>query len=192
MGKIGYARVSTRGQKLDSQRDQLKAANCERIFEETYTGSQKRDRSELESMLAYLRPDDVVVVTKLDRLGRSLRDLLDLVEVINEKGAHLQSLGEPVNTSNESGRLLVQIMGMLAEFERNRIRERTLEGLEAARARGRVGGRPPRFSAKQRQMVVRLRDEGQSLRQIAKLFDVSVGTVVRAIEKETTNVETRT
>ncbi|MCY3860312.1 MAG: recombinase family protein [Gammaproteobacteria bacterium] len=185
MAKIGYARVSTRDQNLDSQRDQLKAVGCERIYEETYTGSRKGDRAELEAMLAYLRPKDVVVVTKLDRLGRSLRDLLDLVEEINEKGAHLQSLGESVDTSNESGRVLVQIMGMLAEFERNRIRERTLEGLEAARARGRVGGRPPRFNAKQRQLVVRLREEGQSLRQIAKLLDASVGTIVRAIEKET-------
>lgn len=85
------------------------------------------------------------------------------------------------------GRLMVNVLGMLSEFERSRIRERTLEGLEAARARGRVGGRPPRFNSEQRQMVMRLRNEGQSLRKIARLFDVSVGTVVRTIEKESMN-----
>ena len=186
MAKIGYARVSTGSQNLDSQIDQLNAADCDRIYEETYTGS-RTDRIQLDAMLQYLRQDDVVVVTKLDRLARSLKDLLVLFETIHEKGAHLESLGEKVDTSNAMGRLMVNVLGMLSEFERSRIRERTLEGLEAARARGRVGGRPPRFNSEQRQMVMRLRNEGQSLRKIARLFDVSVGTVVRTIEKESMN-----
>lgn len=185
MAMIGYARVSTQGQNLDSQNDRLKETGCLRIFEETSTGSDKQERTQLEAMLEFLRPEDCVVVTKLDRLTRSLKDLLDLVETIEGKGAYLKSLDEHVDTSSHAGRLMVQMIGILAEFERNRIRERTLEGLEAARSRGRVGGRPPRFNDEQRQMVMRLRREGQSLRRIARLFDVSVGTVVRAIERET-------
>lgn len=185
MAKIGYARVSTRTQNLDSQIDQLKADGCVRIFEETFSASRKQGRVELEAMLAYLRPGDHVVVTKLDRLARSLKDLLDLIETIESKQAYLHSLAEQIDTSSDMGRLMVQLIGMLSEFERKRIRERTLEGLESARARGRVGGRPKKLNAEHRQEIMRYRDEGRSLRQIARLFSVSVGTVVRAIENET-------
>ena len=183
MAIIGYARVSTRGQQLTPQVDQLKCAGCVRIFKETYTGA-KADRVELDRMLSYLRKDDVVIVTKLDRLARSIKDLLSIVERIESTGAQLRSLSESIDTSSSAGRYMFHTMGLLAEFERNRIRERTMEGLASARARGRIGGRPPRLTMEQRKLVLRLRQEGKSLRKIANLMSVSVGTVHRCVRAD--------
>ena len=177
---IGYARVSTADQNLDAQIDALKEAGAEKIFQEKVTGKSRR-RPELEKLLEHLRKSDVVVVTKYDRLARSLRDLIEIVELIGERDAGFRSLGEDIDTTTPNGRLIFHIFGSIAEFERERIVERTREGLAAARKRGRIGGRPPALSPEQRDEVRRLRDvEERSISSIARLFKVSEMTVRRA------------
>lgn len=177
---LGYARVSTADQNLDSQTDALTAEGAERIFADKITGKSS-SRPELDKMLEQLRPDDVVLVTKYDRLARSLRDLLDIVEAIQQSGAEFRSVAEEIDTRTPAGRLTFHIFASIAQFERERISERTREGLQAAKARGRVGGRPPALSPSQRQEVRRMRDdEGRSTAEIARLFEVSTQTVRRA------------
>lgn len=139
--KIGYARVSTAGQELASQLDALKAAGCERIYTDQASGG-RADRPGLADALSYARPGDVLVCVALDRLGRSLRHLIELVDELQRRGVGLASLREAIDTSTSGGRMVFQIFGALAEFERSLIQERTRAGLEAARARGRQGGRP--------------------------------------------------
>ena len=136
---LGYARVSTTGQSLDGQLDALEAEGCGRVFSEAVSGS-VRARPELDRMLDQLRKGDVVVVTRYDRLARSLRDLLDIVARIGEAGAGFRSLAEAIDTTTPTGRLVLHVFASLAEFERELIADRTREGLAAARARGRVGG----------------------------------------------------
>lgn len=177
---FGYARVSTRDQNLDGQRDALAAAGAERIFADTITGT-ARTRPELDRLLSELRPGDVVTVTKYDRMARSLPDLLGIVEAIRGKGAGFRSLGEDIDTTTPAGKLVFHIFGSIAEFERARIVERTREGLEAARRRGRIGGRPPALSPAQKAEVKRMRDEEhRPIPEIAALFKVSEKTVRRA------------
>ena len=176
---IGYARVSTSDQHLDAQLDQLREAGAEKIFEEKITGT-KRTRPQLDALLSQLRKKDVVVVTKYDRLARSLKDLLEIVEAIREQGAGFRSLAEDIDTTTSAGRLVFHVFASIAEFERDRISERTKEGLAAARQRGRVGGRPPALSPDQKTEVRRMRDEGRSIPEIARLFKVSQMTVRRA------------
>ena len=177
---IGYARVSTEGQNLDAQQDALQAAGTERLFSDRISGS-LRQRPELDRLLDQLRAGDVVVVTKYDRLARSLRDLLDIVEAIQARGAGFRSLAEDIDTTTPAGRLVFHVFASIAQFERERISERTREGLEAARKRGRVGGRPPALSAAQKAEVRKMRDEElRPLPEIAQLFRVSVKTVRRA------------
>lgn len=176
---IGYARVSTTDQNLDTQIDTLKAAGAERIFADKISGT-KRQRPELDKLLEQLRDGDVVLVSKYDRLARSLSDLLDIVATIEAAGAGFRSISEDIDTTTPAGRLIFHVFASIAEFERERIRERTLEGLEAARKRGRVGGRPPALSKDQKAEVARLRVEGRSKKDIAALFGVSVATVKRA------------
>ena len=178
---VGYARVSTRDQNLNAQMDQLKAAGCTQIFVDEGSGKDARERTDLRRLLDYVRTGDEVIVTQLDRLSRSLMDLLNLVDLLGEKGVQLRSLKESFDTTTGHGRLMFQVMGMLAEFERGRIRERTLEGLKAARKRGRVGGRPRRLSEKQEAMIWRLCQNGESMREIARTFNVSTGTISRAL-----------
>jgi len=144
--KIGYARVSTQEQNLDLQIDALKKAGCKKIYKEQVSGSAKAHRPELEKLLEHLRSGDIIVVWKLDRLGRSLKNLIDLVNVFNEKGVGLKSLNDPIDTTSAQGKLVFNIFASLAEFEREVIRERTMAGLAAARARGRKGGRPKGLS----------------------------------------------
>lgn len=176
---IGYARVSTDDQKLDSQQDALAAAGAARIFADRISGS-TRVRPELDRLLDHLRPGDVIVVTKYDRLARSLRDLLDIVEIIKGRGAGFRSLAEDIDTTTPAGRLVFHVFASIAQFERERISERTREGLDAARKRGRVGGRPPALSSAQREEVKRMRDvDGRPLAEIARLFRVSTKTVRR-------------
>lgn len=143
---IGYARVSTSDQSLDLQVDALEEARCEKIFTEKASGA-KRERPELDRMLSELRSGDVLVVWKLDRIGRSLKHLVELVVTLRERGIGFKSLQDPIDTSTAQGRLVFNIFASLAEFEREMIRERTLAGLGSARARGRVGGRPKGLSA---------------------------------------------
>jgi DNA invertase Pin-like site-specific DNA recombinase len=147
---VGYARVSTLDQNLDLQFDALKEAGCEKIFTEKASGA-KSDRPELNKALEFIRSGDTLVVWKLDRLGRSIRQLIDTVNILNERGIGLRSLKESIDTATSSGKLVFHIFCALAEFERDVIRERTHAGLAAARARGRKGGRkkaitPDKFS----------------------------------------------
>lgn len=177
---FGYARVSTDDQTLDAQLDALKAAGAEKIFKEKKSGKTKQ-RAELEKLLDQLRADDVVMVTKYDRLARSLRDLIEIVEVIRERKAGFRSLGEDIDTTTPAGRLIFHVFGSIAEFERERIVERTKEGLAAARKRGRIGGRRPALNPEQKEAVRRMRDEERrSLGEIARLFGVSKQTISRA------------
>ena len=155
---IGYARVSTDDQSLDSQTDALSTAGAERIFADRISGS-KRARPELDKMLEQLRDGDVVTVTKYDRLARSLKDLLEIVEVVRERGAGFRSLAEDIDTTTPAGRLVFHVFASIAQFERERISERTREGLASARKRGRIGGRPPALSPAQKTEVRRMRDE---------------------------------
>lgn len=176
---FGYARVSTDDQNLDAQLDALKAAGAARIFQDKKSGK-SRERPELEKLLDQLREGDVVVVAKYDRLARSLRDLMDLVEIIRERKVGFRSLAEDIDTTTPSGRLIFHVFGSIAEFERERIVERTMEGLAAARRRGRVGGRPRALSLEARQEITRMRnEEKRSVAEIARLFKVSRATVYR-------------
>jgi len=177
---IGYARVSTDDQSLDSQTDALSAAGAEKVFADRISGS-RRARPELDKMLDQLRDGDVVTVTKYDRLARSLKDLLDIVEAIRERGAGFRSLAEDIDTTTPAGRLVFHVFASIAQFERERISERTREGLASARKRGRIGGRPPALTPSQRDEVRRMRDdELRAVAEIARLFKVSERTVRRA------------
>ena len=175
---LGYARVSTPDQRLDAQTDRLKAAGCARVFAETVGGSAKL-RPQLERLLDQLRAGDVVTVTKYDRLARSLHDLLAIVGRIEAQAAGFRSLAEDIDTTTPAGRLIFHVFGSIAEFERQRIAERTREGLEAARRRGRVGGRRHALSLEQQAEVRRMRAEGRSAPELARLFKVSLSTIKR-------------
>ena len=177
---IGYARVSTEDQHLDAQISALEAAGAERIWSEKVSGS-KKARPELERLLGQLRSGDVVVVTKYDRLSRSLQDLLTIVESVRAKGSGFRSLAEDIDTTTPAGRLVFHVFASIAQFERERISERTKEGLVAARKRGRIGGRPPALSPERRAEVRRMRDQdGRGIAELARLFKVSPNTVRRA------------
>jgi DNA invertase Pin-like site-specific DNA recombinase len=155
MGRIGYARVSTHEQTLDLQLDALVAAKCDRIFEDKVSGS-KELRPGLEAAIDYLRPGDTLIVWRLDRLGRSLKHLLELVETFQARNIQLVSLHESIDTATSGGKLIFSVFGAIAEFERNLITERTLAGLAAAKARGRQGGRIQQHSAKKVEAVAQL------------------------------------
>ena len=176
---LGYARVSTEDQNLNGQLDALAAAGAERVYSDKVSGSGKI-RSELNRMLDQLRAGDVVTVTKYDRLSRSLQDLLEIVDTIRAKGAGFRSLAEDIDTTTPAGRLVFHVFASIAQFERERISERTKEGLAAARKRGRVGGRPPALSPAQVIEVRKMRDKEQRpVPEIAALFKVSMKTIQR-------------
>jgi len=178
---LGNARVSTKDQNLDGQRDALSAAGVERIFADTITGT-ARSRPELDRMMGELRDGDIVVVAKYDRLARSLKDLLEIVDLIQSRGAGFRSIGEDIDTTTPAGRLVFHVFASIAQFERERIVERTKEGLEAARKRGRVGGRPPALSPAQKAEVRRMKDEEhRPIAEIASLFKVSEKTIRRVV-----------
>jgi DNA invertase Pin-like site-specific DNA recombinase len=176
---IGYARVSTDDQSAALQQDELKKAGCVKVFTDHASGS-KANRPELDRMLDQLRPGDVIVVWRLDRLGRSLKNLIALVEDLAGLGVGFRSLSESIDTTTANGRLFFSIMGALAEFERDLIRERTQAGLASARARGRVGGRPSVMNAKKSEKARTLYDSRQhTVAEIAEMLNVSVATVYR-------------
>ena len=171
--KIGYARISTSDQNLDLQRDALKSAGCEEIFQDVASGA-KTARAGLDKALAYVRAGDTLVVWRLDRLGRSLSHLIKLVTELEERGIGFHSLQESINTSTSGGKLIFHMFGALAEFERNLIRERTQAGLKAARARGRNGGRPKALNAKKTELLFKLYDEKQhSIAELCELLGIS-------------------
>lgn len=178
---IGYARVSTQDQKPQLQLDALKAAGCERIFEEKASGAQ-RERPALQEALSFLREGDTLVVWKLDRLARSLRQLIDTIEKLEERGIGLRSLTEAIDTTTSGGRLVFHIFGALAEFERSIIRERTVAGLASARARGRLGGRPRAMSPEDIAIAKTLLANADiSVKEIARRQGVSVSTLYKHI-----------
>ena len=181
--RIGYARVSTQEQDTQAQISALKAAGCEMVFQEKASGG-RWDRPELHRLLSQLRRGDAVVVWKLDRLSRSLKDLLLTLEKIEETGAHFQSLTEAIDTASPAGRMMMQIVGSFAEFERAMLRERTKSGLDAARKDGRVGGRRPKLTPQQQKEIVAFVTSGQKTgADAARLFRVHPSTVVRLLAR---------
>ena len=179
---IGYARVSIDDQNLELQLDALDQAGCEQVFEDRQSGA-KAARPGLDQALTFVRPGDSIVVWRLDRLSRSLKDLIDMVNALEAKGIGLRSLHESIDTSSSSGKLIFHIFDALAEFERNLIRERTQAGLSAARARGRRGGRPKALSDEKQALVVKLYDEKQhSIDQICEMMGISKPTLYKYIE----------
>jgi len=182
MMHIGYARVSTQDQDTEAQIAALKAAGCELIFQEKASGG-RWDRPELHRLLEQLRKGDVVVVWKLDRLSRSLKDVLILMEKIDQAGADFRSLTEVIDTTTPGGRMMMQIVGTFAEFERAMLRERTRNGLDVARKQGRVGGRRPKLKKHQQQEIVQLVNSGQkTAADAARLFNVHPATVSRLLK----------
>ena len=179
MNSIGYARVSTSGQTLDAQLEQLGAAGCRSVFRETMGGA-RSDRPELRKALEALSEGDVLIVTRLDRLARSTRDLLDIVHTIETRGAKLKALTDSwADTTTPTGKLILTVLGGLAEFERSLIAERTAEGRDRAKRAGRRLGRPPKLTAHQRDAALRMRADGQDNAEIARVLGVSRSTVSR-------------
>jgi DNA invertase Pin-like site-specific DNA recombinase len=177
--KIGYARVSTVDQNLEVQLTALETAGCRRIFREKVSGAH-RERPELQRLLDHLRPGDTVVVWKLDRLARSTRDLLEIVEAIRVAEAAFLSLSEPwADTTSPAGKMIMTVLAGIGEFERDLIRERTGAGRKAAKSRGVRFGRPPKLNAEQRMLALRLLKEGKSVREVASTFEVDGTTIYR-------------
>ena len=179
MAIYGYARVSTDGQSLAAQIAELKAAKCAKIYREKISGA-RSDRKQLMRLITVLAKGDVLVVTRLDRLARSTRDLLNLLATIAEKGAGFKSLRDTwADTTTAHGRLMLTVLGGLAEFERELIRTRTGEGRERAKARGVVLGRKPKLSPHQRREALARREAGEVLTDIARSYNVSHSTISR-------------
>ena len=182
---IGYARVSTNEQNLDLQKDALQKAGCERLYVEQASGS-KSSRPELERTIEMLREGDTLVVWRLDRLGRSLKHLIELITKLEENGIGFKSLTESMDTTTNNGKLIFHIFGALAEFERNLIRERTQAGLAAARARGRKGGRPFALDHKKREMAVKLYNSKEhSVEEICQTMGISRPTLYSYVRAAT-------
>ena len=178
---LGYGRVSCEAQDLVQQRAALRAAGCMRLFEEKSSGG-RWDRPELHRLLDHLRPGDVVVVWKLDRLSRSLKDLLRIMEKIGDAGAGFRSLTEHIDTTTPAGRMMMQMVGAFAEFERAMVRERTSAGLAAARAEGRIGGRRKKLDdTKRREIAEAVISGRKTAAQMARMFSVSPPTVSRIV-----------
>ncbi|MGA4618779.1 recombinase family protein [Citrobacter meridianamericanus] len=175
---IGYVRVSTNDQNTALQRNALESAGCELIFEDKTSGKES-DRPGLKKVLRRLSEGDTLVVWKLDRLGRSMRHLVVLVEELREKGVNFRSLTDSIDTSTPMGRFFFHVMGALAEMERELIVERTRAGLAAARAEGRIGGRRPKLTEEQWAQAGRLIAAGESRQHVAIIYDVGVSTLYR-------------
>lgn len=180
---IGYARVSTQDQSPELQVDALEMAGAEQVFQEKFTGT-LRERPELSQCLRMLRQGDVLVVWKLDRLARSLKDLVAIVHDLNDRGVGFKSLTESIDTTSSGGRLVFHIFGALAEFEHDLIRERTIAGLQAARARGRKGGRKPAMSASDvKKAAAMLSDPTMTKMEVAEHFSVSRTTLNASLRR---------
>ena len=179
--RIGYARVSTGEQKLDAQLHALREAGCEKV----YTDEQQSavgPRPNLEACLDFLREGDTLVVWRLDRFGRSLKDLVEKMDALQSEGVAFVSLGEPIDTTSATGRLVFHLFAALAEFERELGRERTMAGLRAARAQGRTGGRPPALDEEDiPQVQALMRSDDIAVRQICERFDISKATLYRYV-----------
>lgn len=181
---IGYARVSTHDQNSDLQLDALRKAGCEEIFEEKLSGKSK-DRPKLEQCLRMLRKGDVLTVWRLDRLGRSLKDLVEIISALEKKNIGFQSIVENIDTNSAGGKLVFHIFGALAEFEHTLIRDRTMAGLAAARARGRKGGRKAKMTkASVKKAAAMLLDPNITKTEVAEHFQVSRVTLNKSLKRE--------
>src|SRR5512135_2090188 len=178
---LGYARVSTFDQTLALQQDALTQAGCERVFTDTVSGA-RTDRPGLDEVLDFARRGDTLVVWRLDRLGRSLKHLIETMTLLQERGIGFRSLQEQIDTTTSGGKLVFHVFGALAEFERDLIRERTVAGLEAARARGRRGGRPKALDTKKAQIAQALyHDKTNPIADICRTLRISRATLYRSI-----------
>lgn len=177
--KLGYARVSTTEQDLGRQRERLRQAGCWRVYEEKVSGA-ARKRAQLARLIDDLRPGDVLVVARLDRLARSTTELLRIAEALEEKAAGLQSLAEPwADTTSPAGRMVLTVFAGIAEFERALIAERTEDGRRSARQRGVAFGRPPKLRSDQQALARQLLGEGRSVSEVARTFNVHPATIYR-------------
>lgn len=184
--KIGYARVSTNQQDTNLQLDALNAAGCEKIYEEKISGS-KTDRPELQQCLKAMNPNDVLVVWKLDCLGRSLQHLIEIINQLESRAIGFQSLTESIDTTTPTGKLVFHIFASLAEFEKSLIRQRVMAGLDAARKSGTKFGRPEAFSSKDKEMAITMFNGGATKNDIAKHFGVTRQTVYALLKQIDSN-----
>ena len=183
---IGYARVSTQDQVLHAQEDQLRAAGCERIFTDQVSGKVS-ERPGLTEIKKILRQGDTLVVWRLDRLGRSLRDLIDWVAYLDSEVVALKSLHESIDTGTSTGKLVFHLFGALAEFERNLIKERTMAGLASARARGRLGGRPTTLDPDKQQLAIRLYEaKNTTVKEICEMLKITKPTLYTYVRNHNT------
>jgi DNA invertase Pin-like site-specific DNA recombinase len=180
--RLGYGRVSTADQNPDSQKDALAKSGVDQIFLDTYTGT-KSSRPQLDKMLEQLRSGDTIVITRLDRLGRSTKDLLNLVSDLQDLNVNLEVLEQNINTSSPEGKLFFTLVASFAEFEREIMRSRTIDGLAAARARGRVGGRKSVMTQSKIDTAKRMYSDGKYIKEIAEVLGVSRPTIYRVLEK---------
>src|SRR5437764_8509452 len=179
---IGYARVSTQDQTLNLQKDALEKIDCKKIFTDTASGA-KAERKGLDEALEYVREGDILVVWRLDRLGRSLKHLIETITELNNRKIGFKSIQENIDTTTSGGKLVFHIFGALAEFERDIIKERTQAGLQAARARGRKGGRPKSLTGKKTAMAQALyNDKNNTVDEICKTLNISRATLYRYIQ----------
>ena len=179
MALVGYARVSTQDQNLTGQLEALKAAGAETVYREKISGA-RADRPQLATLMAVLKAGDTVLVTKIDRLGRSTRELLELIERIGKAGAAFRSLGDPLfDTTSSQGKLMATLLAAIAEFERDLIRERTGDGRKRAMAKGVKFGRKPKLSDYQRAEAIKRRAAGETLASIAKSYAVDISMISR-------------
>jgi len=178
MAIYGYARVSTTDQDLTVQLEALRAAGCEIIREEKASGTSRAGRTELETLLAFIRPGDTLMVTRVDRLARSIADLQDIVGALREKGASLKATEQPIDTSSAAGKAFLDMLGVFAEFETNLRRERQMEGIAKAKAKGVYKGRKPSVDA---EAVRGLKAEGLGASEIAKRLGIGRASVYRAL-----------
>lgn len=183
--KIGYARVSTNDQDLSSQIEKLKTAGCEKIWEAKLSGVSEAHEKKLSEVLDYIRDGDVLIVTRLDRLGRSLTKILDAIDRMHQKGATIQTLDGVLNTSNDSplSKAMINLVGTFAQLERDLILDRTREGRERAKAAGKHMGRPSALTEKQQRDVFRRLRAGESISSIARHYEVSRPTITRYRDK---------
>jgi DNA invertase Pin-like site-specific DNA recombinase len=180
---VGYARVSTEEQKLDLQLDALKGAGCEKVFSDQVSGA-AATKAGLDEALAYVRSGDVLVVWKLDRLGRTVKGLVELVDGLKERGVQFKSVTDGIDTSTSAGKFFFHVMAAMAEMERDLIRERTNAGLAAARARGRLGGRKPKMNASKLDAAKKLLLAGTPVSEVAKTLGVGRATLYRNLNAD--------
>lgn len=186
---IGYARVSTREQSLDAQREALERAGCDRIYSDRISGT-KADRPGLVEALDYARSGDTLVVWKLDRLGRSMKHMIDLATNLNERGINLRSLTDGIDTGGAAGRFFFHVMAALATMERDLMLERTHAGLDSARRQGRVGGRRRKMTARKIESARRLLQSGSPPRDVAASLGISIATLYRHVPGGSTAAST--